>query len=166
MAVVPNPSLPADQPELRQQGGLPIAVKGYNTPFRIAMTRQIIFDGLDGATRIAAQMEKDAGEYVRPPVLPVEYSEGNIKKSTQPIGVAGYNHKGALAIPTSPDDMSQREYLISMAQSLPDQRERMRLATLMNPKQTFLQKVQLDNLGEVGHNMPTPTGTRMAFVPQ
>jgi hypothetical protein len=91
---------------------------------------------LDSATRIASQLEHDRGAYVRPPVGPVEYAEGNIKKSTAMTGPAGYNQK-AIPIPDSPDDMSQAQYLTSLAQNTPEQRMRLQTA-LTGARQNFL----------------------------
>lgn len=91
---------------------------------------------LDNGTRIAAQIEHDRGAYIRPPVGPVEYAEGNIKKSTALTGPAGYNHR-AIPLSDSPDDMSQAQYLMSLQQSSADQRLRMQSA-LAAGKQNFL----------------------------
>lgn len=91
---------------------------------------------LDNANRIASQLEHDRGAYVRPPVGPVEYAEGNIKKSTALTGPAGYNQK-AIPLPDSPDDMSQSQYLMSLQQGSPQQRMRMQ-AALAGAKQNFL----------------------------
>lgn len=67
---------------------------------------------------------------------PVEYAEGNIKKSTELTGVAGYNQRN-VPLKDSPDDMSQADYLLSMKQETPDQRLRMRQA-LAVANQNFL----------------------------
>ena len=72
---------------------------------------------LDNGARVATQMEVDRGVYSRPPVAPPEYSFGNIKKSTMMTGVAGYNQR-ELPIAESPDDMSQAEYILAVAQEV------------------------------------------------
>ena len=82
---------------------------------------------LDNGARIAAQVEVDRGVYQRPAVSPTEYSFGNIKKSTMMTGVAGYNQR-ELPIAESPDDMSQQEYMMAMAQQV-DPKLRMALKT-------------------------------------
>ena len=107
---------------------------------------------LDNANRIAAQLERDRGAYVRPPVGPVEYTEGNIKKSTALTGPAGYNQK-AIPLPDSPDDMSQSQYLMSLQQGSPQQRMRMQ-AALAGAKQNFLNtRLQQTDYPLNTHNM-------------
>jgi hypothetical protein len=51
-------------------------------------------------------------------------------------GPAGYNQK-AIPIPDSPDDMSQAQYLTSLAQNTPEQRMRLQTA-LTGARQNFL----------------------------
>lgn len=91
---------------------------------------------MDDANRVASQIEHDRGAYLRPAVGPVEYSEGNIKKSTALTGPAGYNQR-AVPLPDSPDDMSQAQYLMALEQATPAQRMRMQ-ASLAGAKQNFL----------------------------
>ena len=91
---------------------------------------------MDDANRVASQIEHDRGAYLRPAVGPIEYSEGNIKKSTALTGPAGYNQR-AVPLPDSPDDMSQAQYLLSLEQATPAQRMRMQ-AALAGAKQNFL----------------------------
>ena len=80
---------------------------------------------LDNGARVAAQIEVDRGVYVRPPINPVEYSFGNIKKSTMQSGLAGYNQR-EIPIAESPDDMDQQQYMLAMAQEI-DEKARMAL---------------------------------------
>jgi hypothetical protein len=118
-----------------QIGGLtfPAGLGGINRNPQMGVRRVM---QLDNASRIAAQLEHDRGFYSRPAVGPVEYSEGNIKKSTELTGVAGYNQRN-IPLKDSPDDMSQTDYLLSMKQETPQQRMRMREAVSV-AKQNFL----------------------------
>jgi hypothetical protein len=118
-----------------QLGGLsfPAALGGYNVEPQLSIRRVA---QLDDANRIASQLEKDRGSYIRPPVGPVEYSEGNIKKSTLLTGVAGYNQRN-VPIPNSPDDMSQDQYIQSIVQGTAPQRQRLQQALAVG-KQNFL----------------------------
>jgi hypothetical protein len=136
MAVLPQPGS-APVPELNPELRFPAGLGGYNTPTIASIRRGMVFDS-NGSTRVAAQLEKDLGSYSRAPVQPTEYSEGNIKKSVQPVGPAGYNQH-AVGIPDSPDDMTQEEYMVSLLQNKPESRERMRLAMSM-PVQNFLRR--------------------------
>lgn len=136
MAVLPQPGA-APVPELAPEMRFPAGLTGYNTPMLASIRRGMVFDH-NGSTRVAAQLEKDLGSYSRAPVQPVEYGEGNIKKSTYVNGVAGYNQQ-AIALPDSPDDMTQEEYMLSFAQNQPENRERMRLAMAL-PVQNFLRR--------------------------
>ncbi len=150
MAVLPqlgNQGLPENKiPPLVPPGFMP-----YNSPTDVLLRRGTILD-TDGSTRLAAQYEHDTGTYKRMPVGPVEYGEGNIKKSTQPIGVAGYNQR-AFALPDSADDMSQEEYGLSFLQSKPESRERLRMAMLL-PAQRFLYRPSGGaDYGSLSHNM-------------
>jgi hypothetical protein len=132
VAILPGgaaPKLPENQPML----AVPPGLGGINQEPYLGLRRVA---QLDNASRIASQLEHDRGAYSRPPVGPVEYSEGNIKKSTALTGPAGYNQK-AIPIPDSPDDMSQAQYLLSMQQETPQQRMRMQTA-LAGAKQNFL----------------------------
>lgn len=91
---------------------------------------------LDNANRVSAQFANDRGIRSRPPVGPVEYGEGNIKKSTALTGPAGYNQRN-IPLPESPDDMSQAEYLISMGENNTQTRAALRQLTSI-PRQTML----------------------------
>ena len=101
----------------------PVQVQQYVNSEPILGIRRTLT--LDNGARIAAQVEVDRGVYSRPPVQPVEYSFGNIKKSTQLTGVAGYNQR-ELPIAESPDDMDQQQFMLSTAQSI-DPKARMAL---------------------------------------
>lgn len=91
---------------------------------------------LDSTNRVSSQLAHDRGFYSRPPVGPVEYGEGNIKKSTALTGPAGYNQRN-IPIPDSPDDMSQAEYMMSLNEDNPKSRLLLQKLTA-NPKQTVL----------------------------
>jgi hypothetical protein len=148
MAILPK-SAPGKEPESRAQGFLPPGLAGYNHEPFIGLRRTI---QLDDANRVATQIERDRGAYVRSPIGPVEYGEGNIKKSTALTGPAGYNHR-AIPIPESPDDMSQTDYLMTFRQNTAPERMRMRQA-LAVPQQNFLstQVTQLE-YPALSHNM-------------
>ncbi len=132
MAILPG-SAPGKQPESTPTLKFPPGIAGLNQEPYLGLRR--VFT-TDSATRVAAQLEHDRGVYSRPPVGPVEYSEGNIKKSTELTGVAGYNQR-AIPIKDSPDDMSQEQYMMSMLQNSPAQRARLQ-ASLVGQRQNFL----------------------------
>ena len=92
---------------------------------------------LYNAPRTASQMAHDRGMYIRQPVGPVEYAEGNIKKSRYNTGLAGYNQRMP-QLTDNPDDMSGQEYMANYAQSMPEAAREVQKAT-MNPQQTFNQ---------------------------
>ena len=91
---------------------------------------------LDNPNRVSNQIAHDRGFYSRPPVGPVEYGEGNIKKSTALTGPAGYNQRN-IPLPESPDDMSQAEYMMSLSEDNPKNRLALQQLTAV-PKQTML----------------------------
>jgi hypothetical protein len=99
---------------------------------------------LDNGSRVATQFARDRGLYGRPAVGPVEYSEGNIKKSTAVTGPAGYNQRN-VPLPDSPDDMSQAEYMMGLQQTAPQNRMPLQKLT-QTTQQGFLntQLVQQD----------------------
>jgi hypothetical protein len=132
MAILPK-SVPGKEPESQLSTFIPPGLNGYNREPFMGLRRIM---QLDGATRIASQIEHDRGAYTRAPIAPVEYGEGNIKKSTAFTGPAGYNHQ-AIPIADSPDDMSQTDYMVSMRQATGPERLRMRQALAL-PQQNFL----------------------------
>ena len=75
---------------------------------------------------------------MREAVGPVEYSEGNIKKSKEISGVAGYQHPDGLPIPDSPDDMNQAAYMMSVAEQTPQNRMALQQVIGGNLNQNFL----------------------------
>ena len=122
-----------------------------NTPLEIGIRRGV---QMDDSSRIAAQIQHNRGVYTRPPVGPVEYSEGNIKKSTELTGVAGYNQK-EIPFRDSADDMSQMQYMDSIAQNTPEQRALLQ-QEMLNPNQYFLNTQEIsDNKIVTSHNTPT-----------
>lgn len=92
---------------------------------------------LYNAPRTASQMAHDRGMYIRQPVGPVEYTEGNVKKSHYNTGLAGYNQR-TFQLTDNPDDMSGQEYMASYAQSMPRAAREVQRATMV-PQQTFNQ---------------------------
>jgi hypothetical protein len=150
MAVVPLPNL-AGIPEATPQRRKSPATSGYSSPLMVAALRAMSYETGAG-TRVAAQAEVDRGVYERPAVGPVEYSEGNIKKSVNISGPAGYNQR-AVPIPNSPDDMSQEEYLRSMLKNDPRFRQRLRTAMSV-PFQAFLNRPTTNfDYPSMAHNM-------------
>lgn len=134
MAIIPGSDASGKTPEGLTQGlQFPPGLGGYNRQPGLGIRRAMM---LDNGNRIASQIEHDRGVYVRPPVPPVEYAEGNIKKSTELTGVAGYNQR-AIPLKDSADDMSQMEYLSALRQADPAQRLRMQQGLLMS-QQNFL----------------------------
>ena len=132
MAILPG-SGPSQVPENKSSTLIPPGIGGLNREPFLGIRR---VSQIDSATRVASQIEHDRGAYVRPPIGPVEYAEGNIKKSVYLTGPAGYNQK-SIPLPDSPDDMSQSQYLMSLQQGAPGQRLRMQ-AALAGAKQNFL----------------------------
>jgi len=148
MAILPGIGT-GKTPEAQGQMLLPPGLTGFNREPMMGLRRVA---QLDNGSRIAYQLEHDRGMYIRPPVGPVEYSEGNIKKSTELTGVAGYNQK-EVPIKDSPDDMSQMDYLLSLQQETAPERMRMREA-LAVPTQSFLNTRQLPANPEITtHNV-------------
>jgi hypothetical protein len=133
MAIVPGVGA-GKTPEAGAQLKFPPGFMGYNREPDLSLRR---VSTLDGATRVASQLEHDRGVYVRPPVQTVEYGEGNIKKSHYVTGAGGYNQR-AVPAPDSADDMSQEQYMMAAAQNAPDQRLRMQQELLLTAKQNFL----------------------------
>lgn len=135
MAIIPGSDISGKVPEDSAHGmQFPPGLIGYNRQPGLGIRRAMM---LDNANRVAAQLEHDRGVYVRPPINPVEYAEGNIKKSTEVTGVAGYNQR-AIPLKDSPDDMSQFQYVNSLRQAQPEQRLRMQQG-LLKAQQYFLQ---------------------------
>jgi hypothetical protein len=154
MAILPRPGENKMPAELKPLGGLaalPPGLMTANTPLEIGIRRGV---QMDDSSRIAAQIQHNRGVYTRPPVGPVEYSEGNIKKSTELTGVAGYNQK-EIPFRDSADDMSQMQYMVSIAQNTPEQRALLQ-QEMLNPNQYFLNTQEIsDNKIVTSHNTPT-----------
>ena len=154
MAILPRPGENKMPAELKPLGGLaalPPSLMTANTPLEIGIRRGV---QMDDSSRVAAQIQHNRGVYTRPPVGPVEYSEGNIKKSTELTGVAGYNQK-EIPFRDSADDMSQTQYMASIAQNTPEQRAILQ-QEMLNPNQYFLNTQEInDNKMVTSHNTPT-----------
>jgi hypothetical protein len=154
MAIIPKPGenqMPAEMKPLGGLSAVPPGLMTVNTPLEIGIRRGV---QMDESNRIASQILRDRGVYERQPVGPVEYSEGNIKKSAEITGVAGYNHK-QIPFRNSPDDMSQMEYMRSVATNNPQNRAALQQLTLQT-NQYFLNTQELnDNKVVTSHNTPT-----------
>ena len=72
--------------------GMPMSSPGayINDDVSISVRRKTYTDDVN---RVFAQYNIDHGTYVRQPVDPNPYAEGNITESAQLTGPAGYNHR-------------------------------------------------------------------------
>lgn len=125
MAIVPRSDITGKAPEARAGLSLPPGLIGYNVEPQLGLRR---VTQLDNTNRVATQIAVDRGTYSRPPIPPVEYGEGNIKKSTQLTGAPGYNQRN-IPLPESPDDMSQAQYMASLIEANPANRMSLRRET-------------------------------------
>ncbi len=118
--------------------GMPMSNPGayINDDVNIAARRQAYSDNVN---RVFAQYNIDHGTYVRQPVDPNPYAEGNITESTQTTGPAGYNHKN-MPLPNRPMDMPKEQYITEMINEAdPMIRATAKALTLM-PQQDFLNR--------------------------
>ena len=116
--------------------GMPMANPSayMNDEISITARRQAYSDDVN---RIFAQYNIDHGTYSRTPVNPLPYAEGNITKSDQLTGLAGYNHK-EIPLPQRAVDIPKEQYLAetSLAQN-PTTRGNVQALTVL-PQQNFL----------------------------
>jgi len=124
VAIIPRSDRTGKAPEGQPRLDLPPGLLGYNKEPQLGLRRVM---QLDNTNRVATQIAVNRGTYMRPPIPPVEYGEGNIKKSTQLSGPAGYNQQN-IPLPDSPDDMSQAQYMSSLIQASPQSRMQLRQA--------------------------------------
>jgi|DEB0MinimDraft_6_1074348.scaffolds.fasta_scaffold14522_5 hypothetical protein len=149
MAILPGSSQTGKEPEAMGGLAMPPGGVGLNQEPGLGVRRVM---QLDNGSRIATQFARDRGLYARPAVGPVEYSEGNIKKSTALTGPAGYNQRN-IPLPDSADDMSQAEYMMSLQQATPQSRMMMQ-KVVQNPSQNFLNtKLLQQDYPVLTHNM-------------
>jgi hypothetical protein len=149
MAILPGSSQTGKEPEAMGGLAMPPGSVGLNQEPGLGIRRVM---QLDNGPRVATQFARDRGLYARPAVGPVEYSEGNIKKSTALTGPAGYNQRN-VPLPDSADDMSQAEYMMSMQQATPQSRMMMQ-KMIQNPNQNFLNtKLVQQDYPLLTHNM-------------
>lgn len=149
MAIVPGSDPRQVAPEAAISQKVMPGFAGFNQPSAIPLRRAL---ALDNPARTTTQLLHNRGVYARPPVGPVEYSEGNIKKSVYLDGVAGYNQRN-VPIPNSPDDMSQADYLMSLQQGTPAGVKQLQSA-IINPVQNFLSTpVLASDYPSMSHNM-------------
>ena len=89
--------------------GMPMAKPSayMNDDISITARRQAYSDDVN---RVFAQYNIDHGTYSRTPVNPLPYAEGNITKSAQPTGPAGYNHR-EMPLPERALDIPKEQYL-------------------------------------------------------
>jgi hypothetical protein len=121
-------------PDLKPIGMSMVNPSSYlNSDNSIRMRQQA---QLDNVNRVFAQYNVNHGSYVRSPVSPVEYGIGNVVKSSEPVGAAGYNHRD-IPMPMAPDDMPKERYAFEEANKL-DPTMRLNVGALsMLPEQNF-----------------------------
>ena len=116
--------------------GMPMAKPSayMNDDISITARRQAYSDDVN---RVFAQYNIDHGTYSRTPVNPLPYAEGNITKSAQPTGPAGYNHR-EMPLPERAVDIPKEQYIAetSLAQN-PTMRGSVQALTVL-PQQNFL----------------------------
>jgi len=150
MAIVPGSDQKGRAPEAALETRLMPGFAGFNQPEAISLRRSLTYDN---PIRLATQLLTNRGVYSRAPVGPVEYTEGNIKKSAYLTGLPGYNQRN-VPIPDSPDDMSQADYLASLQQMSPQAVTQVQSA-IMNPSQNFLSAQSMPgDFPSMSHNMP------------
>ena len=101
---------------------------------------------LDDVNRVFAQFNIDAGDYMRAPVDPLQYQPGNIAKSQEPVGPAGYNQAGSLPLPGKAADLTDAQYLAMEANNVTPQFRSDMAALTMIPQQRFLNKVTTESV--------------------
>ena len=116
--------------------GMPMAKPSayMNDDISITARRQAYSDDVN---RVFPQYNIDNGTYTRTTVNPLPYAEGNITKSAQPIGPAGYNHR-EMPLPDRAVDIPKEQYIAetSLAQN-PTMRGSVQALTVL-PQQNFL----------------------------
>lgn len=118
--------------------GMPMSSPGayINDDVSINVRRKAYTDDVN---RVFAQYNIDHGTYVRQPVDPNPYAEGNITESAQLTGPAGYNHR-EIPLPERPTDMPKEQYVVETANSAdPVMRANVQALTLL-PQQSFLNR--------------------------
>ena len=110
-----------------------------NTDNSIAVRRGLY---LDDVNRVFAQYNIDMGDYMRAPVNPNPYAPGNIVKSQEAVGPAGYNHNGQLPMPGKAADLTDEQYIVDTANKINPQMRSDVAALTMIPKQNFLNDVE------------------------
>ena len=99
---------------------------------------------LDNVNRVFHQYNIDHGSYLRTPVSPVEYGIGNVVKSSEVTGPAGYTHK-EMPMPLRPADMPKESYVMQEANKY-DPTMRLNVAALsILPQQNFYDVTTADS---------------------
>ena len=99
---------------------------------------------LDNVNRVFHQYNIDHGSYLRTPVSPVEYGIGNVVKSNEVTGPAGYTHK-EMPMPLRPADMPKESYVMQEANKY-DPTMRLNVAALsILPQQNFYDVTTADS---------------------
>ena len=116
--------------------GMPMANPAayMNDEISITARRQAYSDDVN---RVFAQYNIDHGSYTRKPVNPLPYAEGNITKSAELTGLAGYNHK-EMPLPERAVDLPKEEYIAETSLAMnPTMRGNVQALTVL-PQQNFL----------------------------
>lgn len=123
-----------------------------NTPQQIEFRRAT---GIDDVNRVDAQYRMDRGEYVREPVGPTNYEQGNIMPSSEITGLAGYNQRGEMKLPMRAADISKAEYLVKTQNTMdPNLRAQMQILTTMPQQNFFNSQDPTANLFTQNYQMP------------
>jgi hypothetical protein len=97
----------------------------------------------------------DRGEYVREPVGPTNYEQGNIMPSSEITGLAGYNQRGEMKLPMRAADISKAEYLVKTQNTMdPNLRAQMQILTTMPQQNFFNSQDPTANLFTQNYQMP------------
>lgn len=129
-------------PALKALGVAPAGAGNYANSESFIRERQRA--QTDSVNRVFAQYNVDHGSYTREPVSPLEYGIGNVVKSHQVTGPAGYNHQSP-PLPMAPDDMPKSQYVIEEANKLdPTMRLNVGMLSLM-PQQNFYNRTTEDS---------------------
>lgn len=123
-----------------------------NTPQQIEFHRA---SNLDDINRVDAQYRMDRGEYVREPIGPTNYEQGNIMPSSEITGLPGYNQRGDMKLPMRAADISKAEYLVKTQNTMdPNLRAQMQILTTMPRQNFFNSQDPTANLFTQNYQMP------------
>ena len=157
MAFLQRPGGIGPAQNLKPLGGLAAVTTPLPPPpahYRSSFSAATGLSSIDNVNRVIAQYEKDNGTYNRAAVDPTYYQQGNIVPSTEPVGVAGYNHQGEFVTPGKAADLTDTQYLLMESNNLnPGMRAEVAMATAV-PQQNFFNAQEPSNYPLVNYNMP------------